>query len=281
MDSAFGVKAVTSIALQGSSRMTTSVADSQPKHKLVTFHQLIPGARLPQRADKSAAGSLPTRAFRYCEPATSAAAYGYYVFPPIGFSLQWDGHDVMWTYEGIGEWLPLRAAQFPGFRDHFDAAAPPEIREYSPPFLAALQEPGLIQMWTGLVARAAPGWSLLIRPPANLPRAGGYELFEGIVDSDRWFGPLVTNLRLTKTDTPIDFRPDYPLLQVQPLPRHVYEDSTLNNYELVPGLHQLTPEDWDAYYDTVVRPYTQENRPRGQYAAASRRRRAAEERGET
>ena len=46
------------------------------KPKLVTFHRLIPTARMPQRADKSAAGSLPTRAFRYCEAATSAAAFG-------------------------------------------------------------------------------------------------------------------------------------------------------------------------------------------------------------
>ena len=37
------------------------------------------------------------------------------------------------------------------------------------------------------------------------------------------------------------------------------------------------PEDWDDYYDTVVRPHVQEHRPRGQYAAAARKRRAAEE----
>jgi hypothetical protein len=75
---------------------------------------------------------------------------------------------------------------------------------------------------------------------------------------------------------PIDFKPDYPMLQVQPIPRHAYEDATLNNYELVPELTQFTPEDWDDYYDTVVRPHVQEARPRGQYAAAARKRRASE-----
>ncbi|MGE4044413.1 MAG: DUF6065 family protein [Acetobacteraceae bacterium] len=257
---------------------TTAAGPSvAPGAKLVTFHRLIPSARLPQRADRSAAGSLPTRAFRYCEPATSASSFGYYMFPPIGFSVQWDGHDIMWTFEGAGDWFPLKSAQFPGFREQFDAVAPDEIKEYSPPFLGALQEPGLIQLWTGFVVRTAPGWSLLVRSPANLPRAGGYEHFEGIVETDRWFGPLITNVRLTKTDVPIDFRPDYPLLQVQPIPRHVYQDTTLNNYELVPNLAQLTPEDWDDYYDTVVRPHVQEVRPRGQYAAVARKRRAAEE----
>jgi hypothetical protein len=246
------------------------------KVPLVTFHRFVPTARLPQRADRSAAGSLPTRAFRYCEPATSASGYGYYIFPPISFSLQWDGHEVMWTWEGAGTWLPLRSAQFPDFRVHFDSIAPPEIREYAPPFLGALQEPGLIQCWTGIVARTAPGWSLLVRAPANIPRSGAFELFEGIIETDRWFGPLITNMRLTKTDVPIDFRADFPLLQVQPIPRQAYDDATLNNYELVPELRQLGPEDWDAYYDTVVRPHVQEVRPRGQYAAAARKRRAGE-----
>ena len=125
----------------------------------------------------------------------------------------------MWTWEGAGTWLPLKSAQFPNFRDMFDAVAPEEIREYSPPFLGALQEPGLIQFWTGIVARTAPGWSLMVRAPANMPRSGHYEMFEGIIETDRWFGPLITNMRLTKTDVPIDFRADFPLLQVQPIPR--------------------------------------------------------------
>jgi hypothetical protein len=69
-----------------------------------------------------------------------------------------------------------------------------EIREYGSPFLGALREPGLIQLWTGIVARTAPGWSLLVRAPANVPRSGSYELFEGIIETDRWFGPLITNV---------------------------------------------------------------------------------------
>jgi len=132
----------------------------------------------------------------------------------VSFSLQWDGHDVMWTWEGAGTWLPLKSAQFPNFRDLFARAVPEEIREYSPPFLGALQEPGLVQLWTGIVARTAPGWSLLVRAPVNVPRSGTYELFEGIIETDRWFGPLITNMRLTKTDVPIDFRADFPLVQV-------------------------------------------------------------------
>lgn len=250
-----------------------------PPAKLVTFHRLIPSARLPQRADRSAAGMLPTRAFRYCEPSTAASGFGYYVFPAMDFSLRFDGYDVLWTYEGIGEWLPipkLTSVEFPGFKDHFASIAPPECAEYAPPFMAVLQEPGFVQLWTGLMVRTAPGWSLLVRPPANFGRPGGYEPFEGVVETDHWFGPLIFPIRLIKTDTPIDFRQEHPMLQVQPIPRAAYQEATLNNYELVPDLNQFTPEDWDDFYDTVVRPNAMADRPRGQYAAAARKRRAAE-----
>lgn len=254
------------------------VMDDRPgaRPPLVTFHRFVPNARLPQRADRSAAGTLPTRAFRYCEPIVSASSFGYYVFPPITFSLLWDGQGVRWTWEGERDWHLLHVAQFPGFREQFDQAAPPEIQEFSPPFLGAMKEPGVVQVWSGLVARTLPGWSLLVRPIANLPRPFGFELYEGIVETDQWFGPLFINLRLTKTDVPIEIRADFPLFQVQPLPREAYGDTTLNAYELVPDLAGLRPEDWDDFYDTVVRPNVQEDRPRGQYATAARKRRKAD-----
>ncbi len=255
-------------------------AATAPADPRVTFYSLIPDARLPQRADRSAAGSLPTRAFRYCEPVTTAAAFGYYVFVPISFSLMWDGYDIMWTYEGNEHgWLPLQRAQFPYFSQHFDERVPEEIQGFSPPFLASLQEPGLVNVWTGLIARTRPGWSLLVRPVANMPRRGGYELFEGVVETDRWFGPLITNMRLTKTDTPIEFNNELPLFQVQPIPREALSEPELNNYGIVRSLEDFRPEDWDDFYDTVVRPNVTVNRPRGEYAAAARRRRKGQDGG--
>ena len=44
---------------------------------------------------------------------------------------------------------------------------------------------------------------------------------EGIIETDRWFGPLITNFQLTRTDIPVEFAPDFPLLQVQVLPLRV------------------------------------------------------------
>ena len=243
----------------------------------VTFYRLIPSARLPQRADRAAAGTLPTRAFRYCEPVVTASSFGWYVFPPISFSLMWDGHEVVWTYEGADGWAPLKTARFPNFASYFDKRAPDDIEGFSPPFVGALQEPGLVQVWTGLIAKTAPEWSLLVRPCANLPRHGAYELFEGVIETDRWFGPLITNMRLTKTNTPIEFRADFPLLQVQALPREALDEREMNNFELVPQLDDLRAGEWDLFYETVVRPNVAEHRQRGEYASNARKRRKNEE----
>src|ERR1043166_1037584 len=151
----------------------------------VTFYSALPDCRPPERADRSAAVTMPTRAFRYCEALTSASAFGWYVFPPTSFSLIWDGgSDVIWTYHGADAWYPLKAAQFPNFARHFDDVAPPAFRGFSPPFLSAFKEPGVVQIWTGLFARTAPDWSLLVRAPVNLAHSQDYDHYEGIVETD-------------------------------------------------------------------------------------------------
>ena len=246
------------------------MSEKSPSTAVVTFYRLIEQARLPQRADRSAAGTLPTRATRYCDAVTSASAFGWWLFPPMDFSLLWDGEDVFWQFQE--DWLPLSAAQFPHQSARFDEAAPAELEGCSPPFLTALPEPGAVQIWSGLFARTRPEWSLLIRPLANLPSAGGFALYEGIVETDRWFGPLFTNLRLTRTDMPVRFRADYPFAQVQPLPRFIYADEMLEA-AAVPSLAAFATEDWDAYRRSVVQPNDDPERPPGLYAVAARRRR--------
>lgn len=243
---------------------------------LVRFYRMIEQAPAPHRADRAAGGTLPTRAARYCDAVTAAAGFGWWVYPPMGFSLLWDGHDIHWTYPGQERWLPLDAAQFPHLRGRFDAAAPPELAGGSPPFLTALAEPGVVQVWTGLLARSAPGWSLLVRAPANLPGGGGFTSYEGIVETDRWFGPLFTNIRLTRTDTPVRLRTDVPLVQVQPLPRIAYAESTQSAMEVVPGMDEFAPADWSDYAESIVAPQRRPDRPIGAYAVAARRRRRGE-----
>jgi hypothetical protein len=241
---------------------------------LLKLHRLIEQARPPQRADRAAAGTLPTRAYRYCDAVTSATGFGWWVFPPMDLQLIWDGNEIFWYFDGAPDWIPLSpAAQFPNFSRAFDRAAPADLQGCAPPFLTALPEPGTLQIWTGLMARTAPGWSLLVRPPANLAGPGGYNLYEGIVETDRWFGPLITNLRLTRTHKPIHLKADFPLLQVQPLPRQAYAEATLSAGAVVPDMSGMDAQDWDAYHSTIVAPAEDRNRPFGAYAVASRKRR--------
>jgi hypothetical protein len=240
---------------------------------IIRFYRLIAQARLPQRADRSAAGTLPTRAYRYCEAVTAATSYGWWVFPPTSLQFVWDGHDIYWQSTGESDWLPLLpAAQFPNLSARFDATAPESLAGCSPPFLTALPEPGTLQIWTGLMIRTAPDWSLLIRAPANLPSPGGYTLYEGIIETDRWFGPLFTNLRFTRSHTPIRLREDYPFAQVQPLPRAAYAEATLRAASSVADMTQFSASDWADYQAAIAAPNEDQDRALGAYAARVRRR---------
>ncbi len=240
---------------------------------VVHFYRLIDAARLPQRADRSAAGTLPVRAYRYCEAVTTAAGFGWWVFPPADVDILWDGHDIFWQPSGSQDWLPLMpSAQYPKFAARFDQCAPGSLAGCSPPFLTALPEPGTLQIWTGLMARTAEDWSLLIRAPANLPPSGGYSMYEGIIESDRWFGPLFTNLRLTRTHSPIRLQGDFPLVQVQPLPRIAYADETLAAVDMTAEMGGFAANDWTDYEATIAGPNANPDRAFGAYAVAARKR---------
>lgn len=244
---------------------------------LATFYRFAPTAPLPVRADRSAVGTLPTRAYRFCEAVATASGLGYYLFPPIDFSLMWDGTRLLWRWTEQPEWEPLDGSvQLPDFRAYFDDIAPENCREFSPPFISALREPGIAQIWSGMVAHTRPGISLWLRAPINVPRTQHYEVFEGIIETDHWFGPVFNNFRLTKTDTPVEFKTEEPFLQAIPIPRAVYSEAGFNDYQLVAQIKDLRPDEWQAYHHTVVKPNTQEVRPRGQYAVTTRRRRKGE-----
>src|SRR6516165_5179070 len=139
---------------------------------------------------------------------------------------------MLWTYDGVQEWLPLTrdAVQYPHFSEQFNEIAPVNVRGFSPPFLTLSIQPGGLQVWTGCVAKSAPGWSLLVRGVANLPSAS-YQMFEGLIE----------------TDSPVEFRSDVPFLQVQPVHKDIYADKFLQNFT-VKNLDQLSRENWDAFH---------------------------------
>ncbi len=121
--------------------------------------------------------------------------------------------------------------------------------------LTASFQPEGLQVWTGCIARTAPGWSLLVRGSANFPKSLSYQTFEGIIETDKWFGPLFDNIRILKTDVPVEFRRDIPFLQVQPVRKETHSDKLLQNY-VVKDMAQLSTADWEAFHRTVVSPNT-------------------------
>src|SRR5438105_7832352 len=237
-----------------------------PEAVICQFYRLIPGTPAPRRADRSADGTLPVNAYRDCQAIASASAFGWYIYPPLSFSLWWDGTEIAWTYEGADDWYALRGAQYPGFRESFEKVAPDDLGALAPPFLVQGSLPGVVQIWSGYLARTAPRWALLSRGVANVPRTQGYDNFEGIIETDTWFGPLFTNIRLTRTNSPVEFHVRYPLFQVQPLLRQCYSEAS---FEVV-GLAELNAADWQSF-EATMKPNADQMRTLGHYAVGTRR----------
>jgi hypothetical protein len=231
------------------------------------FYRLIDGAPEPTRADRTADGTLPINAVRYCEPIASASGFGWYLYPPLNFSLIWDGTEIAWAQGGSSKYSSVRGVQYPGFRDAFAALAPEALKELAPPFLVQGSHPGTVQIWSGYLARTAPGWALLSRRTANLQRTQPFENFEGIFETETWFGPLFTNIRLLRTNSPIEFHMRRPLFQVQPVMRACYRDPS---YEVL-GSGDLDAEDWRRFEATIL-PNTDRMRRPGHYAVETRKR---------
>ena len=253
--------------------MTASLILPPDGTPLVRFHRLIDTARPPQRADRAAGGTIPTRAARFCDAAVMASSFGYYVFPPLDFSLMWDGDDIFWSHAARPDWRLVELEPYPGLSDAFDRAAPADLAGSAPPFLTRMPEPGVVQIGSGLIAQTASDWSLLVRTVANMPMPGGMVAYEGIVETDRWFGPLFSNFRLTRTHVPVHISTRLPLLQVQPLPRLLYTDDVLDTAENGCSLAEFGSAEWEGYRRTIALPNRDPERALGGYAVAARKRR--------
>ena len=225
------------------------VGDIEP---LIRFFSLFPDAHAPQRADRSLLGSMPLRAYQHCEPLASASAFGWYVYPPIDFMLKWDGTEIFWKAADARKWQPATAVAFPGFADLYARSVPAKNSVQAPfPFLLARREVGHVQIWPGVLVRTRPGWSTLVRGPANLPRGPACEVLEGIIETDWWFGPLISTIRVCQTDRPILFSTNRPLFHLQPVQTNIYASKELDDFPVAEGLSSLGDDDWQRLEKTM------------------------------
>jgi hypothetical protein len=110
-----------------------------------------------------------------------------------------------------------------------------------------------------------------VRSPVNLPGVPGLVTWEGIIETDLWFGPLFTIFRVTKTDTPVFIRAQIPILQVQPIPQLAYREEILGSFA-VTNVDDMAGEDWDRL-GQVLLPNPHPTIRQGEYAVAVRKRR--------
>lgn len=239
---------------------------------IVRFRKIEPDAMQPRRGDRSLDGILPTRATRYCEAVTTANAYGWQIGPARSLQVQWTGSEVVWRPDRWQTWRSLDVIQSPSARAEFDRHAPDALKNSCIPLCNVLPEPGLIQIWSGYLAETKEGWSLLTRGLVNKRERGQYQIYEGIVDTDRRFGPVFVNIQLIRTGETIEFSAETPLFLVQPVPREAFADETLNS-PVIQSVAEWTADDWRAYATTNVNPGLDSNRKPGVYAAEARRRR--------
>jgi hypothetical protein len=215
-------------------------------------------------------GSIPLRAYRFCEPFVQASGYGWTFFSPIDFTLIWDGNSFFWKPAGATRWSPLGTAQMPGYSNWFSQNAPEKYQRLEIPFLTAFPERGVVQIWTGFAAVTSQDWSLLIRGPANLARSSVFHNLEGIVEHDWWFGPVIGNLQFTKADCEVRFTQTSPILLAQPVPREAYSAEMMNSAELTLEMGKLTYDDWEELESALF--FGTDNKPVGSYAKVARKR---------
>ena len=79
-------------------------------------------------------------------------------------------------------------------------------------------------------------------------------------------------LRFTRTHVPVRLRADFPLAQVQPLPRIALTEATLGTFDATADMAGMDAVDWDDYETTIAGPNADLNRGFGNYAVAARKR---------
>ena len=222
--------------------------------ELIEFYHVLSTDALPKPADPTLAGSMPLRAFKYCEPVTAASGFGWYLYPPINFDLKWDGHLCSWRRAQSGRrWTPLRTVVPLDFSDQHKQQAIRTGEDFmgSLPMLSHTPEYGIIQLWSGLVVRTKPGWVSLVRSLVNYPHEDATEFLDGIIETDWWIGPLLSVMRITKSDVSIEFRTSRPFAQLQLVRREAYCPTTMNAVKNHAGLESWPTDVWQGFTKTL------------------------------
>jgi hypothetical protein len=188
----------------------------------------------------------------------------------MDFRLLWDGKVIFFKCAGLDDWIQADALQFPKFKELFNASAPPEAQGMSPPFISSVPEPGSFQLWSGLVIKTPPQVFTYVRAPINLPPNNHTFTYEGVVETDSWFGPLFTNIKILKTDTEVIFSRNHPIMQVYPVDPSSLSLGSSGDFAFVGSLQEFDDDHWAAFKATIA-DRVGPKREKGSYAVQSRK----------
>lgn len=178
---------------------------------MITFQEIVANRRPPQRASRSAAGTLPDR-HRRCPPVRAASGLGWYLFLPVEFTVVFDGVRATISLDDGDTWYDLEHIRYP------------DLSNEHPPMASMTVDHGIMQIWPGYQITTPAGFSTLVRGPVNFIGGSTHQIYEGLIETDTWVGPLITAVRLLKTDVPIHFRADMPFIQLVPMRTADYAD---------------------------------------------------------
>ena len=231
-------------------------ANSAASPPLVTFYRFIPDCRMPQRADSSAAGSMPTRAFRYCEAMTHGVRVRLVPVPADGVQPhvgRRHRHHV--DLRGRRRLVSAQdARRFPTSPTNSTRRAPDESRAIRRRSSARRRSRAWCRSGPASWRAPRPVGACWCAPPANLPRKLGLRGLRG----HRRDRPLVRPAVRQPAPDPHQ-RADRVRRRVAAAAGPAGAPRALRQCarrvrDSSPTSTQLRPEEWNAFRKTVVRP---------------------------
>ena len=179
--------------IDAASSASPFAADTGPSIRLIAYRiHAKPALRLvPAPRERDWIEATRHRFANRCLPLLMADQAGWFVL---------NSHPLTATWEGGGSPERLRV----------------EYRGGRPPYPASSHfGHGILTWHLPFLFRTPPGWNLLARGPANMPKEGAAPL-EGLVETDWAVATFTMNWKLTTVGQPVRFEVDEPICMLVP-----------------------------------------------------------------
>lgn len=157
-----------------------------------------------------------------CLPMLIANQAGWWLVNPETFVVRWDGSD-----------------QVSGLRIEYENVTRHHM-------VSSHFGYGIVTWRVPVLFRTPPGWNLLVRGPANLPKDGAWPL-EGVVETDWAVASFTMNWKITRPGADVEFRAGEPFAMIVPQRR-----GELERFEPVKAHLSAMPdqEGYRSWYDS-------------------------------